>query len=126
MLSQDTSSDLLRHLIEELRQNNAIQYLLIEEVRRNSTIQVRLLEVIQQHSQHSAIQNKQPLENDSRLGELEKKCKEITQILYTQQAQLEECQESADFAVKEVRHLTHLVGEKEALEERVAFYCQPD
>jgi hypothetical protein len=44
----------------------------------------------------------------------------------SQQIQLEECQESADFAVREVRHLTHLVGEKEALEERVAFYCPPD
>lgn len=130
MLSQNTRPDLLHVLIEEVRQNSAIQRSLIEEVRRHSANQDKLIEVLQQHS---TAQSNCLAEHDNRLGELEKKYKEVVQILHnhqtqiqSQQTQLEESQESADYAVREVRHLTHLLGEKEALEERVAFYCPPD
>ncbi|MBD1906743.1 hypothetical protein NDI37_20770 [Funiculus sociatus GB2-A5] len=92
-----------------------------------------LVDALEAERQQNALQNERLSNHHSRLSELEKNQEEIMQMLHnqqiqsqSQQIQLEECQESADFAVREVRHLTHLVGEKEALEERVAFYCPPD
>jgi chlorite dismutase len=122
MLSPNTQLDLLQALIEEVRQNSAIQRSLIEEVQRHSANQDRLIEAMQRYSiTHS--------KHDNRLCELERKyeeMKEVKQMVHSLQAQLEECQESANYAVGEVRHLTHLVSEKEELENRVAFYCPPD
>lgn len=85
-----------------------------------------LVDAIEVERQQNAIQ-------DVQLRELKKEQEQMWQMLHSQkiqihsqQAQLEECQESADYAVREVRHLTHLVGEKEELENRLAFYCSPD
>lgn len=122
MLSPNTQLDLLQALIEEVRQNSAIQRSLIEEVQRHSANQDRLIEAMQRYS---IIHSK----HDNRLCELERKyeqMKEVKQMIHSLLAQLEECQESADYAVRKVRQLSHLVGEKEELENQLTFYCPPD
>jgi DNA repair ATPase RecN len=92
-----------------------------------------LVDAMEAERRQNALQNTRLCKHDSQLSELKKEQEQMWQILHSQQtqiqsqqAQLEECQESADYAVREVRHLSHVVGEKEALEERVAFYCPPD
>jgi chromosome segregation ATPase len=112
MLSQNIDLYLIRHALDQLCQ-----------------VVDRLIE---HDSCISDIQKKNVI-RDSRINELEERCEEMMQMLHNQQTQIQsqqtqlvECQESTDYAVKEVRHLTHLVDEKEELENLLAFYCPPD
>lgn len=112
MLSQNSDLYLIRHALNQLCH---VVDRLIEHDRRISDIE------------------KKNVTPDSHINQLEERYEQMMQMLHdqqsqiqSQQAQLEDCQESADYAVREVRHLSHVVGEKETLEERVAFYCPPD
>jgi septal ring factor EnvC (AmiA/AmiB activator) len=120
MLSQNTNLDLLRNLIEEVRQNSATQSTLIEEVRRQNANQNRLIEVMQQHS---TTQNNRLLAHDSQISELKKKYEEIIQLYQKLQNQIHEHGCSMDFVVAEVCHLRYLVGENEDLKSKLSFYC---
>ncbi|MBD2743089.1 hypothetical protein [Coleofasciculus sp. FACHB-1120] len=115
--------------LTQLPSQNADLYLIRHVLSQLS----HLVDALEAERRQNALQDERLSNHDSRLSELEEKHKEIMQMLHNQQTQsqsqqiqLEECQESADFAVRGIRHLTHLVGEKEALEERVAFYCPAD
>jgi hypothetical protein len=115
--------------LTQLPSENADLYL----IRRVLSQLSHLVDALEAERRQNALQDERLSNHDSRLTELEEKHQKIMQMLHnqqiqsqSQQIQLEECQESADYAVREVRHLTHLVGEKEALEERLALYCPPD
>jgi predicted nucleic acid-binding Zn-ribbon protein len=85
-----------------------------------------LVDALEVERRQNALQDERLSNHDSRLTELEEKYQEMMEMLYGQQTQLEEYQESTDFAVNEVRYLTHLVAEKEDLESQLSFYCPPD
>lgn len=64
----------------------------------------------------NAMRDRQLSEQSRRIGQLEELCQVLLTIVNNIQAQAQKSEESINYAVAQVRHLTHLIDRKELLE----------
>ena len=108
MLNQNADLYLIRRILDQLR---------------------HLVDELEAQRKHNTFQDRRLSEHDNRLGQVEKKCEEMLKMYQKlhmenqkQQIQLQENEESTDFALAKVRQFEYLIGRNEELEYRENFY----